>query len=274
MAPYQDTTFSKQKVVARAGKCNQIGLKVVPPAPPLLSPVSEDPSSIQVHFGRAMPLFPLDSATLLPQQVLPLHIFEPRYRQMVESALDGAGQFAMAVFSGSSWKQNYHGRPAIRPAVCVGQVVQHEKLKDGTYHVLLQGVCRARILYETPPSLEKLYREAMIEPIGEDDVDQEQLQPARERLDELLTHTSLKQLRATRPVLQYVRNDEVPTSVVLELVSFTLLSDKEIRYKLLEEGDPAARAGLIFRELLSLRVLIDRAAGQHPEHWPKGCSWN
>ncbi len=230
--------------------------------------------SIQVHFGRAMPLFPLDSVTLLPQQVLPLHIFEPRYRQMVDSALDAHGQFAMAMFSGTTWKQNYHGRPAIRPAVCVGHIAQHEKAADGTYNILLQGVCRARIVYELPPSLDILYRQAMIEPIGDDDIDQEGLQPARDRLDDLLSHTSLRQLRATRPILQYVHNEQIPTSVVLELVSFAMLSDRELRYKLLEEGNPSVRASLIFRELLSLRGLIDKAQAQHPEAWPKGCSWN
>lgn len=221
-----------------------------------------------------MPLFALDAVSLLPQQALPLHIFEPRYRQMVECVLDGAGQFAMAVFSGTSWKQHYHGRPALRPAVCVGHIVQHEKLPDGTFNILVQGVCRARIVYELPPSAETLYREAVIEPIGSESIDQEHLQVSRDRLDDLLTNTSLRQLRAARPVLQFVRNGEVPTSAVLELVSFTLLSDQELRYRLLSEGDAAVRAGLIFGELSSLRDLIDRAQRQKPESWPKGCSWN
>ena len=57
---------------------------------------------------------------LLPQQVIPLRIFEPRYKQMVEDVLDGTGQFAIAVFSGRRWKQEYHGKPPIRPAVCIG----------------------------------------------------------------------------------------------------------------------------------------------------------
>lgn len=221
-----------------------------------------------------MALFPLDSVTLMPQQVVPVHIFEPRYRQMITSALDGSGQFAMAIFSGGSWKQNYHGRPAIRPAVCIGHIVQHETLPEGRYNILVQGVCRARILYELPASGEKLYREAMLEPIGETDIDQESLQPARDKLDDLLSHTSLRQFRATKPVLEYIHNDQIPTTAVLELVSFTILNDRELRYKLLAEGDPAIRARLIFDELSSLRALIDRAGTQHSEEWPKGCSWN
>ena len=117
--------------------------------------MSED-NTVQVNFGKPIPLFPLDSAVLLPQQVLPLHIFEPRYRQMVERALDGAGQIAMAVFEGESWKQQYHGRPALRPAVCIGQIVQHERLPDGRYNIILQGVCRARISKESARDGERL----------------------------------------------------------------------------------------------------------------------
>jgi uncharacterized protein len=235
--------------------------------------VSED-NAIQVNFGKPMPIFPLDSVALMPQQVLPLHIFEPRYKQMVARALDSSGQFAMAVFSGANWKQNYHGRPSIRPAVCVGQIVQHETLPDGRYNLLLQGVCRARIMYESPPDAERLFREAMLEPIGEPEVDQETLIPARERIDELLAHSSLRQLRAAKPILEYVRNDQIPTTAILELVSFTMLNDSELRYRLLAEGDAAARAGIIFDELSELKRLIDRAEKQHPEQWPKGCSWN
>ena len=56
-----------------------------------------DEVSIRVNFNKPIPLFPLDSVVLLPQQVMPLHIFEPRYRQMVDEALDSVGQIAMAV---------------------------------------------------------------------------------------------------------------------------------------------------------------------------------
>lgn len=235
--------------------------------------VPED-STIQVHFDRPMPLFPLDSATLLPQQMLLLNIFEPRYRQMIATTLDGFGQFAMAIFSGTAWKQNYHGRPMIRPAVCIGQILQHESLPDGRYNLLLQGLCRARVVYELPASGEKLYREAILEHIGDVGGEPLSLQPARDTLDELLSQTSLRELRASRAVLEHVRNEDMSTSEVLDRVSFTMLSDKELRYRLLAEGDPAQRASLIFRELRTMQTVIDRAGLQHAGEWPKGCSWN
>lgn len=251
-------------------------------------------NSIQVNFGKPMPLFPLDQATVLPQQVLPLHIFEPRYRQMVEHALDGAGQIAMAVFEGDRWKQEYHGRPPLRPAVCIAQIVQHEKLPDGRYNLLIQGVCRARIIRELAPEKDRQYRAALLEPVGvglpgpESGLDsmegEETLGPSddsspalnevRLRIRDMLDSGPLTQMMHAAAVLEYVKNDELPTSAVLELVSFTLITDPRLRYQLLAEPHAEDRAQIIVTELEHLSVLIRRAADQHPEDWPKGCSWN
>lgn len=231
-------------------------------------------STIRVNFGKPMPLFPLDSVSLLPQQVLPLHIFEPRYRQMMEHALDGAGQFAMAVFRGRAWKQEYHGRPPLMPAVCVGQIAQHEKLPDGRFNLLLQGVCRARIASELAPDESRLYRAATLEPVDATVHEDDELAEAREYLEEALAEGPLAQLAAAKAVLEYVQNAEVPTSALLELVSFTMLSGKTLRYRLLAEGDIQRRADLIKSELETLASLIRRAAHQRPEEWPKGLSWN
>jgi uncharacterized protein len=285
------------------------------------------PESVHVNFGKPIPLFPLDSVTLLPQQVLPLHIFEPRYRQMIEHALDGAGLVAMAIFEGADWKSEYHGRPPIKPIVCVGHIVQHEKTPDGRYNLLLQGVCRARILRELPPSEDRLYRAGYLEPFGvpgamndestdeadedsEDDTSpehdvptesetglppplkppppvqhmgaelpleeggQRSLDDARERITKMLSDGPLSKLVVAEPVLEYLRNEEIPSHAILELVAFPLTSDNDVRYELLAEGDPAARARIILRELTSLERLLRLATAQHPERWPKGLSWN
>ena len=221
-----------------------------------------------------MPLFPLDMAVLLPQQILPLHIFEPRYRQMVEQALDTNGQFAMAVFAGTEWKKNYHGRPPLRPAVCIGQIMQHDKQEDGTYNILLQGVCRGRIVEEQTASADRLYRAARLAPIGVDPQEDTKLYGVRERLSELLSDGPLSRLSHAEWVVKRIRDDAIPTSVIMELVSFALPTAKEVRYNLLAEGDAGQRADLIEHELLDLQSLIQRAGMQHPESWPKGCSWN
>lgn len=235
--------------------------------------------TISVNFGRPIPLFPLEQVVLMPQQVLPLHIFEDRYRQMVEDALDGSGQFAMAVFRGSRWKQEYHGRPPIRPAVCVGQIASHEKLADGRFNLLVQGVCRARIVQEMPAEDDKLYREAMLEPVGvgpaEDaDETEHRLTPLRAHVQASLAEGPLHHLRSADRMLELTQNAHVPTTVLMELLAASVVDDAAVRYQLLEEGDPEARASILTGELGRLERLIQRAERQVRSDLPKGCHWN
>lgn len=231
-------------------------------------------ASIRVNFGKPMAIFPLSGVTMLPQQVVPLHIFEPRYRQMVGRALDGSGQIAIASFKGDSWSENYHGRPPLRPAVCVGQIVQHERLADGRYNLLLQGVCRARILDESPPSSERLFREAMLEPIGIDQLDPAGLEGVRVWVQQQLAEGPLRRLSNADEVLEFVQNDDVPTGALLEIIAFSLVGDDDVRYRLLEQGDPTKRGEILQDSLEDLGRLIVAASRQHAEDWPRGMSWN
>lgn len=242
-----------------------------------------DPPSIQVDFGRPMPLFPLNGVTLFPQQVLPLHVFEPRYRQMVRALLDGSGQFAMATFAGEEWKKNYHGRPRVRRVVCIGQIAQHESIPgeepgEERYNVLLQGICRARILRELPAQEGKLYREAMLEPVGLEAAAETKLTGVRQRLERLLSDGPLTHMRAAEPLLEFIQDSKVPTTALLEVVSFTLLGEavinQESRYQLLAEPDASERARMIVGHLGDLSSLISRARSHRPTDAPKGCSWN
>lgn len=233
-----------------------------------------DETSIQVHFGRPMPVFPLDVVACMPQQVVPLHVFEPRYKQMIERSLDGPGQIAMAVFEGPRWKQEYHGRPPIKNAVCIGQIIQHERLPDGRYNVLLQGVCRAKVVRELPAAEGRLYRAAVLEPLGVPGAEDDQLMGFREKLTDWLTAWPLTQLAAAEWVAERARNEEIPLSALLELASFTLLTASDVRYALLAEPDAAKRVKRLEGELHNIGALIQKAARQRPERWPKGCSWN
>src|SRR5215208_8153614 len=77
----------------------------------------------------AVPLFPLPNVVLFPRAVLPLHIFEERYKAMTSHALEGDRQIAMALLQ-PGWEKHYYSRPAIEPVVCVGTILSHEKLPD------------------------------------------------------------------------------------------------------------------------------------------------
>jgi Lon protease-like protein len=236
--------------------------------------MSDEGTQIAVNFAKPFPLFPLHQVVLLPQQIRPLHIFEPRYKQMITRALDGSGQIAMAVYEGDAWKLQHHGRPPVLPAVCIGQIVEHEKLSEGRYNLVVQGVCRAKIARELPASEDRLYREGILEPVGADEIDASQLSDVREKLHELFVDGPLMQLKAGKPLAECLQRDQFPTAAILELVSFTVVSDPKLRYRLLAEGDASIRSRMILSELQHIRRLVSKATAQHPEKWPKGCSWN
>ena len=92
-----------------------------------------------------VPLFPLAGAILFPRSQLPLHIFEPRYREMVSDAVDGAGQIAMIQPSQLDDERN----PTLYAVGCVGDIVGVEELEDGRFNIVLLGTNRFRLVKET-----------------------------------------------------------------------------------------------------------------------------
>ena len=88
---------------------------------------------------------------LFPHALLPLHVFEPRYRDMVRDAMAGERLIA-SPRSSPATRRNYQGRPAVRPIIGVGAIVGHEPLGDGRANIVLRGLARARIERELPPA--------------------------------------------------------------------------------------------------------------------------
>jgi len=90
------------------------------------------------------PLFPLPDGSLLPGELLPLRIFEPRYRAMMEAVREGEGLIAVATLL-PGWELDYHGNPAIASVVGVGRVVRDRLNDDGTSDIVLHGLARGSI---------------------------------------------------------------------------------------------------------------------------------
>jgi Lon protease-like protein len=93
-----------------------------------------------VDLPRRIPLFPLPNAVLFPGVPLPLHIFEPRYREMVRHVERSEEKLIGMVLLRGEWRRDYYGRPDIYPIGCAGRMVSVEPLPDGRYNILLQGV--------------------------------------------------------------------------------------------------------------------------------------
>jgi len=101
-----------------------------------------------------IPLFPLPNVVLFPGMPLPLHVFEPRYREMVRDVegiptgpdfpKGGASSpeekvIGMVLLRGD-WRKDYHGNPQIFSVGCAGKMVNVEPLSDGCYNILLHGL--------------------------------------------------------------------------------------------------------------------------------------
>ncbi|BAM04461.1 LON peptidase substrate-binding domain-containing protein [Phycisphaera mikurensis] len=221
--------------------------------------------TLTVDFSKAFPLFPLPGVVLLPHGVAPLHIFEDRYRAMTRRALDGAGLIAMASLmpgggSGAAADAEADDEPPkLRPAVCLGYVSQHERLDDGRYHMLLQGIARAEIVKELAPH-EEGFRRARLRPLGEPGADAEAVAAAADRLlkrraelDALLADPELQKLAAVARLNEWLE-DALPTEAVCDVVSMTLVQDDALRYALLAEGEAPRRLDAVLRFLQKTRA--------------------
>ena len=91
-----------------------------------------------------VPLFPLPGAILFPRSQIPLHIFEPRYREMVKDAIDGSGRIAMI----QPHRLDDDNRAPLYSAGCVGELVGIEELDDGRFNIVLHGSNRFRLVRE------------------------------------------------------------------------------------------------------------------------------
>jgi Lon protease-like protein len=126
---------------------------------PLVSDVNEE-HCIPSSFDGTARLFPLPNAVLFPRVTLPLHIFEPRYRQMTSDALTGDHLIAMVLLR-AGWEEQYDQKPAIHEIGCLGKIVGDQQLEDGRYNLLLRGLSRARVIHEVDCG--KLYRSGRVE---------------------------------------------------------------------------------------------------------------
>jgi Lon protease-like protein len=118
-----------------------------------------------LHMKRIIrvPLFPLPGAILFPRAQLPLHIFEPRYREMVRDAVDGAGHIAMV----QPHRIDDDNKAPLYDVGCVGEIVGLEELEDGRFNIVLHGSNRFRLVREA--DVDALYRCADVDIAAFDD---------------------------------------------------------------------------------------------------------
>ncbi|MBE2249340.1 MAG: LON peptidase substrate-binding domain-containing protein [Myxococcus sp.] len=198
---------------------------------------------VKAAAGR-LKVFPLPSAVLLPGGIMPLHVFEPRYKAMLKDAMDTDGVFAMAqVVPGQ--EDRLAGRPDLDPMLCAGVISVHEHLEDGRANLVLIGVCRARIISEWP--LTHPYREVKAEVLVDAPYDGE---------EESALRTAVFELMARVPTEVGQRIAQVTTGArggaLADILVGSLIADPERRFEVLSQLDVPSRLSAVTSDLLEL----------------------
>jgi Lon protease-like protein len=209
--------------------------------------LSDEP---QWKSPTAVPLFPLPNVVLFPRAVLPLHIFEERYKAMTSDAIQGSKQIAMALLK-PGWEKNYHGVAAIEPVVCVGTILAHERLEDGKYNLLLQGITRAKVVREVT---QQPYRTAELTPVVELKWLEIDLSNQRRHLISILSNYRFSDVPLCKRFLEML-GGLVSTTDILDLIAFNLIDDVQAKQQLLAEPDPRKRADRVASGLEKLQIL-------------------
>jgi Lon protease-like protein len=217
-------------------------------------------------FSGVVPVFPLPNVILFPGMFLPLHIFEPRYREMTADALRGERLIAMALLK-PGWEDQYESRPPVHPVMGMGKIVEHETLKDGRYNLVLLGLVRVRLLQEVGSGSYRTAKVELLEEPAEEPPGYE-----RKRRTLLMLYAELMKALA-KGVPQ--PPDDVPLGMLCDLVSSLIGLDAASRQRLLEELDAGVRCDAILKAFEAPPGAAPGGAARARRPWPpKGPSLN
>ena len=117
-------------------------------------------AGIPDDFDGVVRLFPLPNMVLFPHVIQALHIFEPRYCEMLTEALESDHLITMALLV-PGWESQIQGEPNLGNTVCIGRIISHTPTDDGRHNILMAGLQRARIIEEI--EADTSFRQARVE---------------------------------------------------------------------------------------------------------------
>jgi Lon protease-like protein len=212
---------------------------------------------LQFAPKHPVPIFPLPGAVLFPRVLLPLHVFELRYRTLVRESLSGERLIGLALLK-PGWENDYHGSPPFHPVGCLARFEEVEWLPNDCYNLKVFGVARVRfgrVVREYP------YRAAVVnllpeEPLSDDD-------PLTELERRALLDAHMRLLRSMAPPGTEVPPLDGATSLesLVNTACMSLIGDARIKHDLLSMDSVLERSRRV-RALIEdhLRVRTKRPA--------------
>ena len=191
-----------------------------------------DPSALS-----SLPIFPLPNCVLLPGGLLPLHVFEPRYRELTRDSLAGHHLIGVARLR-PGYETTYYGRPPVYERFGVGKIICSEELPDGRYALLLRGVARVEIAREL--TTERTYRLVEALELRDEVVDPHDARDHHHKLVSLCDRLAEVIEEGGSQLRELARAFETPGACA-DAIAAALIMDADARQELLEACDPMVR---------------------------------
>lgn len=219
-------------------------------------------------FSGLAPLFPLPNVVLFPHALMPLQIFEPRYRQMTADVLEGERLIAMGLLRPGWQHVSETTSPPIHRIVGLGKIIAHEKLEDGRYYLVLRGLARAKVVREQLVDLP--YR------IGELEICSEVIDDPAEfdrqiRAEDLVSNFAQLFPSATVQKMFVQSISDLPLSTVCDILLGSMPLVPEMAQQFLDELNVDERSRML---LELLRAALDHSASALHRAFPPGFSTN
>jgi len=202
----------------------------------------------------AIPIFPLPQVVLFPEAVLPLHVFEPRYRAMLKDCLATHGALVIANMVGG---EDEHGRPRIAPVAGGGIVIEDQTLADGRANIVVLGKARLR-LEELAPDPSRPYRMARATVL--EDLDTRVPNHDRAALVAAATMFA-SEVKRHDPHFSFKMPSTIDAAHIADLCAFQLVVDARTRQAILDELDPRVRVSLVLDQLALQHGAMMRSDG-------------
>jgi len=185
----------------------------------------------------SLPIFPLPNCVLLPGGLLPLHVFEARYRELTRDCLAGHQLMAIARLR-PGYEDTYYGCPPVYERCGLGKIICSEELPDGRFALLLRGVARVEIARELPTA--RMYRTVEANLLSDDAYDDGDLRDHHHKLIHLCDRLAEVLDQGGAQLRDLARSFESPGACA-DAIAAALIMDADARQELLEACDPKFR---------------------------------
>jgi ATP-dependent Lon protease len=204
-------------------------------------------AGIPDDFDGLVRLFPLPNLVLFPHVIQALHIFEPRYCEMLSEALESDHLITMALLT-PGWENSYQGKPTIAKSVCIGRIISHTPTEDGRHNILLAGLRRATIIEEL--EVETSFRQARVE------LTPDYMPPTFEASIDEHRKSLLRVFRSVIPLdaansktFSDLLTQQLPLGILTDIIAYAVNLPLEIKHSLLSETNVQIRFETLMEHL-------------------------